>query len=99
MKEVSTGLPPEKRRQAQLACDLYALQKGAKERGILAPRMVSVCATLNYYLEAAGSRATTGAAQADAFVKGRAGPGEEVEDVPQAAQASGRPLESSRVRS
>lgn len=52
-KEVSTGLPPNRRKEAQLACDLYALQKGAKERGILAPRMVDVAAVLDHYLDAA----------------------------------------------
>jgi len=51
--EISTGRPPSQRRQAQLACDVYALQKGARERGILAPRMVDVVAAIDHYIDAA----------------------------------------------
>ncbi len=50
--EVTTGFPLEMHHQAKLACDLYILQKGARERGILAPRMVLVTAALDHYLEA-----------------------------------------------
>lgn len=51
-KEKSTGFLSSERKRARLACDLYILQKGARERGILAPRMVSVCAALDHFLEA-----------------------------------------------
>jgi integrase len=51
-KEISTRLPPSARADAQILCDLYTLQKGAKERAIVAPRMVRVVAALAHAFEA-----------------------------------------------
>ncbi|AMB43409.1 tyrosine-type recombinase/integrase [Methylobacterium sp. AMS5] len=51
--EISTRLPEGSESEAQTLLDLYRLQKGAKERGIVAPRMVPVAAVLAHLLEAA----------------------------------------------
>lgn len=51
--EESTRQPLAERKKADRALDLYKLQKEARERGIIAPRMVPVAATVNYFLDAA----------------------------------------------
>jgi integrase len=51
-REISTRLGPDRRGDATTLLDLYKLQKGAKARGIIAPRMVPVVAALAYLLEA-----------------------------------------------
>lgn len=51
--EKSTRLGPERRGDAETMLDLYKLQKGARERGIISPRMVPVAAALAHLLEAA----------------------------------------------
>ncbi|WP_411901633.1 tyrosine-type recombinase/integrase [Methylorubrum thiocyanatum] len=51
--EESTRQPLAERKRADRALDLYKLQKEARERGIVAPRMVPVAATLNHLLDAA----------------------------------------------
>ncbi|SFG58050.1 tyrosine-type recombinase/integrase [Methylobacterium gossipiicola] len=51
--EISTRLPPERRAEAETLLDLYKLQKGARERGIVGPRMVPVAAALAHLLDAA----------------------------------------------
>ncbi|CAO4173318.1 Tyr recombinase domain-containing protein [Methylorubrum populi] len=51
-KEIPTGLSLDQRDDAETVCDLYKLQKGAKERGIVAPRMVPVVAALAHLLDA-----------------------------------------------
>ncbi|MGU3362786.1 hypothetical protein ACLBWX_20885 [Methylobacterium sp. M6A4_1b] len=51
--EVSTRQPEAQRKKAERVLDLYKLQKEARERGIVAPRMVPVAATLNHLLDAA----------------------------------------------
>ncbi|GJE79133.1 hypothetical protein CJNNKLLH_0459 [Methylorubrum thiocyanatum] len=51
--ETSTRLPPERRAEAETLLDLYRLQKGARERGIIGPRMVPVAAALAHLLDAA----------------------------------------------
>lgn len=51
-KEISTRLPPWRRADAETLLDLYKLQKGAKQRGIVAPRMVPVVAALANLFEA-----------------------------------------------
>ncbi|MBK3404178.1 tyrosine-type recombinase/integrase [Methylorubrum populi] len=50
--EISTRLPPDRHADADTLLDLYKLQKGAKERGIVAPRMVPVVAALAHLLDA-----------------------------------------------
>lgn len=50
--EMSTRLPPTERATAETLLDLYKLQKGAKQRGIIAPREVPVVAALAHLLEA-----------------------------------------------
>ncbi|MDE4911231.1 tyrosine-type recombinase/integrase [Methylobacterium sp. 092160098-2] len=50
--ETSTRLPPERRAEAETLLDLYKLQKGARERGIVGPRMVPVAAALAHLLDA-----------------------------------------------
>lgn len=50
--EESTRRPLAERKEASRALDLYKLQKEARERGIVAPRMVPVAATLDYFLDA-----------------------------------------------
>lgn len=51
-REISTRLGPDRRGDANTLLDLYKLQKGAKARGIIAPRMVPVVAALAHLLEA-----------------------------------------------
>lgn len=51
-REISTRLGPDRRGDANTLLDLYKLQKGAKVRGIVAPRMVPVAAALAHLLEA-----------------------------------------------
>ncbi|MCJ2117018.1 tyrosine-type recombinase/integrase [Methylobacterium sp. J-001] len=50
--EISTRLGPDRRGDANTLLDLYKLQKGAKARGIVAPRMVPVVAALAHLHEA-----------------------------------------------
>ncbi|KQP32864.1 hypothetical protein [Methylobacterium sp. Leaf100] len=50
--EISTRLSELDEADAQLKLDVYRLQKGARERGIVAPRMVPVAAVLAYFLDA-----------------------------------------------
>lgn len=59
-KEISTRLPPWERADAETMLDLYKLQKGAKERGIVAPRMVPVVAALAHLLDADRPLSTAG---------------------------------------
>lgn len=51
-REISTRLGPDRRADANTLLDLYKLHKGAKARGIVAPRMVPVVAALAHLLEA-----------------------------------------------
>lgn len=51
-EEVPTGLALDQRDDAETMCDLYKLQKGAKERGIVAPRSIPVVAALAHLLDA-----------------------------------------------
>ncbi|MGU3420804.1 hypothetical protein [Methylobacterium sp. D54C] len=51
-REISTRLGPDRRGDANTLLDLYKLHKGAKARGIVAPRMVPVTAALAHLLEA-----------------------------------------------
>lgn len=51
-REISTRLGTDRRADANTLLDLYKLQKGAKTRGIIAPRMVPVVAALAHLLEA-----------------------------------------------
>lgn len=51
-EEVPTGLSLDQRDDAETMCDLYKLQKGAKERGIVAPRSIPVVAALAHLLDA-----------------------------------------------
>lgn len=64
--EMSTRLTPDDRETAETLLDLYKLQKGARERGIVAPREVRVVAALAYLLEAA--RPPKGATKREAHV-------------------------------
>ncbi|WP_056264144.1 tyrosine-type recombinase/integrase [Methylobacterium sp. Leaf87] len=52
-REESTRQPLAQRKKADRALDLYKLQTEARERGIVAPRMVPIAATINYLLDAA----------------------------------------------
>lgn len=52
-EEISTRLPPARRAEAETLLDLHKLQKGARERGIVGPRMVPVAAALAHLIDAA----------------------------------------------
>jgi integrase len=51
-KEKSTGLSVERRADAETMCDLYKLQKGARERGIIAPQNTPVVMALQHLFDA-----------------------------------------------
>ncbi|MCJ2006263.1 tyrosine-type recombinase/integrase [Methylobacterium sp. J-092] len=67
-REISTRLPPWRRADAETLLDLYKLQKGAKERGIVAPRMVPVVAALAHLLDADRPLSTAGKAAAHLYL-------------------------------